>query len=88
MGKSNVIGGWLRGLTYIGLWPPGEDSRLELSNQYMKALEHWVLRVADNDKTWFGQNWLRPAKHDRLSPGYILLSSVLLGLPRLLLELA
>lgn len=47
----------------------------------MKALGRWVLRVADNDKTWFGLNWLRPAKRDRLSPGYILFSSVLLGLP-------
>ena len=31
--------------------------------------------------TWFGLNWLRPAKHNRLGLGYILLSSLLLGLP-------
>jgi hypothetical protein len=28
-----------------------------------------------------GFNWLRPAKHARVGPGYILFSSVLLGLP-------
>jgi hypothetical protein len=47
----------------------------------MRALEHWVLRVADSDWTWLGLNWLRPAKHDRAGPGYILLSSILLSLP-------
>ncbi len=49
----------------------------------MKTLEHWVLRVADSDLTWFGLNWLRPARHDRIGLGYILVSSVLLGLPGL-----
>jgi len=47
----------------------------------MNTVEHWFLRVADSDMTWFGLNWLRPAKHNRLSLGYILLSSILLGLP-------
>jgi len=48
---------------------------------YMKTLEHWVLRIADSDVTWIGLNWLRPAKHHRIGFGYILLSSILLGLP-------
>ena len=47
----------------------------------MKALEHWILRIADHDVTWCGLNWLRPAKHERVGQGYILLSSILLGLP-------
>jgi hypothetical protein len=47
----------------------------------MKSLEHCVLRIADNDMTWFGLNWLRPAKQKRLGPGYIVSSSILLGLP-------
>ena len=47
----------------------------------MKALEHWVLRIADSDLTWYGFNWLRPAKHERVGLGYILFCSILLGLP-------
>ncbi|MCX6929294.1 MAG: hypothetical protein NT154_39650 [Verrucomicrobia bacterium] len=47
----------------------------------MKTLEHWVLRVADSDLTWIGFGWLRPAKHARVGIGYILSSSMLLGLP-------
>jgi hypothetical protein len=31
--------------------------------------------------TWWGLNWMRPAKHDRLGMGYILLSSIVLGFP-------
>jgi hypothetical protein len=47
----------------------------------MKALEHWTLRIADSDTTWFGLNWLRPAKHARVGYGYVVFSSILLGLP-------
>lgn len=47
----------------------------------MKAIEHWVLRIADSDATWFGLGWLRPAKHERIGFWYILFSSILLGLP-------
>ena len=53
----------------------------KLSNLYMKALEHWVLRIADSDATWFGLGWLRPAKHACVGYWYILFSSILLGLP-------
>lgn len=34
-----------------------------------------------NDWTWRGFNWLRPAKNHHVGYGYILLSSILLGLP-------
>jgi len=47
----------------------------------MRVIERWVLRVADSDLTWCGFNWMRPAKDRRLGQGYILFSSVLLGLP-------
>lgn len=47
----------------------------------MNTLEHWILRIADSDVTWFGLSSLRPAKHDRVGHGYILLSSILCGLP-------
>lgn len=47
----------------------------------MKTIESWVLRVADSDFTWIGLGWLRPAKEQRLGAGYILFSSIILGLP-------
>lgn len=47
----------------------------------MAALEQWVLRIADSDATWCGLGWLRPARHRHLGPAYILISSLLLGLP-------
>jgi hypothetical protein len=47
----------------------------------MKAIEYWVLRIADSDATWFGLGWLRPAKHKRVGFCYVLFSSILLGLP-------
>lgn len=47
----------------------------------MRTIEHWVLRIADCNATWFGFGWLRPAKQQHIGPGYILFSSVLLGLP-------
>jgi len=40
-----------------------------------------MLRIADHDLTWVGLNWLRPAKHQRIGSCYVLLSSILLGLP-------
>ncbi|HWC61260.1 MAG TPA: hypothetical protein VHC44_16320 [Verrucomicrobiae bacterium] len=43
-------------------------------------IERWVLRVVDSDLTWYGFNWMRPAKDRRLGPGYVFFSSVLLGL--------
>ena len=47
----------------------------------MSAIEHWVLRIADSDATWFGLGWLRPAKHESVGFWYIIFSSILLGLP-------
>jgi len=47
----------------------------------MKSFEHRVLRIADSDWTWVGFNWMRPAKEQHIGLGYILLSSLLLGLP-------
>jgi hypothetical protein len=47
----------------------------------MKTFESWYLRVADSDLTWYGFNWMRPAKGRRLGLGYIVFSSVVLGLP-------
>lgn len=47
----------------------------------VRSIEHWVLRIADSDATWFGLGWLRPAKHERLGSWYLLFSSILLGLP-------
>lgn len=62
-----------------------DDSWRELSNRYMKALEHWVLRIADSDMTWYGFNWLRPARNQRVGLCYILFCSFLLGLPGIVL---
>ena len=50
----------------------------------MRSIEHWVLRIADSDATWFGLGWLRPARHECVGYYYILFSSVLLGLPGVL----
>src|SRR5690349_16370193 len=50
----------------------------------MDTLEHWVLSVADHNLTWVGLGWLRPAKEQHVGPAYVLFSSVLLGLPGLL----
>lgn len=47
----------------------------------MKAIEHWVFRIVDSDATWIGLGWLRPAKHERVSFWHIIFSSILLGLP-------
>jgi hypothetical protein len=47
----------------------------------MMSVEQWFLRVADSDWTWVGLNWLRPPKDKRLGFGYIVVSSVALGLP-------
>jgi hypothetical protein len=52
-----------------------------LSDQVMKTIERWVLRISDSDWTWYGFGWMRPAKHQRLGLPYLLFSSVLLGLP-------
>ncbi len=47
----------------------------------MSELEYWILRMADSDLTWYGFGWLRPAKDHQIGLGFILISSVLLGLP-------
>ena len=47
----------------------------------MKTFERLVLRVADCDWNWIGLGWLRPAKDARVGIGYIIGSSILLGLP-------
>jgi hypothetical protein len=52
-----------------------------LSDTTMKTIERWVLRISDSDWTWCGFGWMRPAKHQRLGLPYLLFSSVLLGLP-------
>lgn len=51
----------------------------------MKSIERWVFRIADSDATWVGLGWMRPARHERVGLGYILFSSLLLGLPGLAL---
>ena len=50
-------------------------------SKHMKTIERWFLRVADSDWTWIGLSWLRPAKDARIGIGYIIGSSILLGLP-------
>ena len=47
----------------------------------MKTIERLFLQVADCDWTWIGLSWLRPAKDVRIGIGYIIGSSILLGLP-------
>ena len=47
----------------------------------MKSLEHWVLRIADNDRAWTGFNWMRPLEQEPIGLGWILFSSLLLSLP-------
>jgi ABC-type Fe3+ transport system permease subunit len=49
----------------------------------MSSIEQWVLRIADSDMTWFGLSWLRPPPHRRITSLYVLLSSIVLGLPGL-----
>ncbi len=44
-------------------------------------LQNWIYRITDSDKTWYGLGWMRPEKHTHLGPGYIILASILLGLP-------
>ncbi len=47
----------------------------------MEAIGQMVLRIADCDATWFGLGWLRPAKHQHVGWLYVIVSSILLGLP-------
>lgn len=47
----------------------------------MNTIEQWCLRCADKDSTWMGLSWLRPAKDTRVGAGYVLMSSLLLGIP-------
>ena len=54
----------------------------------MKVLERWVLQIADSDLTWIGFGWLRPAKDQRVGLVYILFSSILLGLPGMVMGVA
>jgi hypothetical protein len=51
----------------------------------MGTIERWMLRIADHNLTWIGFNWMRPAKQTRCGLRYILLSSLLLGLPGVLI---
>jgi hypothetical protein len=51
----------------------------------MSSIEHWVLRIADSDLTWFGLNWPRPSPSRRITTIYVLFSSIVLGLPGLAL---
>jgi hypothetical protein len=48
---------------------------------HMERFERWFYRVADSDVSWYGFQWLRPAKTERVGPGRIVLSSIILGLP-------
>jgi hypothetical protein len=50
----------------------------------MGSLEHWVLLITDSDACWFGLGWLRPGKRDRISFLRLVLSSILLGMPGVL----
>jgi len=47
----------------------------------MKTIKRCFFRVADSDWTWIGLSWLRPAKDAHIGIGYIMGSSILLGLP-------
>lgn len=47
----------------------------------MKTIERWFQQIGDSDWTWIGFGWMRPAKEDRIGPGYVIGSSLLLGLP-------
>jgi hypothetical protein len=47
----------------------------------MKTIERWFFGVADSDWNWIGLSWLRPAKDARIGIGYVIGSSILLGLP-------
>jgi hypothetical protein len=47
----------------------------------MKTIEQLFLRIGDSDWTWIGLSWLRPARDARIGIGYIVGSSILLGLP-------
>lgn len=49
--------------------------------KYMKTIERWFFRVVDSDWNWIGLSWLRPAKDARIGIGYIVGSSIFLGLP-------
>ena len=49
----------------------------------MSVIENWVLRVADSDLTWFGLNWIRPAKDAVIRFSYVVILSFVLGLPGL-----
>jgi len=51
----------------------------------MSAIERWCLRCADKDSTWIGLNWLRPAKEARVGVIYVVVSSLILGMPGILL---
>lgn len=58
-----------------------DDSPVAVSDWEMKTIERWVLQISDSDWTWKGFGWMRPEKHERIGPWYILFSSVLLGVP-------
>jgi hypothetical protein len=47
----------------------------------MKTIKRWFLQVADSDWNWIGFSRLRPVKDACISIGYIIGSSILLGLP-------
>ena len=61
----------------------GRVTKCELPclNRTMKTFERLFLRAADCDWNWIGLGWLRPAKDARVGIGYIIGSSILLGLP-------
>lgn len=47
----------------------------------MEAFERLVLRLGDWDGTWWGLGWIRPAKHERISFGRLLVISFVLSVP-------
>ena len=47
----------------------------------MEAFERLVLRLGDWDGTWWGLGWIRPAKHQRIGVGRLLVLSFVLSVP-------
>ena len=47
----------------------------------MEAFERTVLRLGDWNGTWWGLGWIRPAKHQRIGVGRLLVISFVLSVP-------
>jgi len=47
----------------------------------MEAFERMVLRLGDWNGTWWGLGWIRPAKHQRIGIGRLLVICFVLSVP-------